>query len=76
VDILHIHPFWFWLKKYAADMRLSSYPYTHTHPHSRMHQFIMLLLFHPSSSLFSCPLAMTDGATFVLRHYISQNRDE
>ncbi|MCJ8276229.1 MAG: acyl-CoA dehydrogenase family protein [Bdellovibrionales bacterium] len=33
---------------------------------SRVHQMMKLLLFHPSSAYFSCPLAMTDGAARVL----------
>ncbi len=35
--------------------------------YSRAHQFARLYLFHPSSALYSCPLAMTDGAAAVLR---------
>ncbi|MBT8136883.1 MAG: acyl-CoA dehydrogenase family protein [Gammaproteobacteria bacterium] len=34
--------------------------------YSRAHQFARLYLFHPSSALYSCPLAMTDGAASVL----------
>lgn len=33
---------------------------------SRLHQFVRLYLFHPSSAMVSCPLAMTDGAARVL----------
>lgn len=29
---------------------------------SRIYQFAKCLLFHPTSGLYSCPLAMTDGA--------------
>jgi alkylation response protein AidB-like acyl-CoA dehydrogenase len=35
-------------------------------PWSRLHQFVRLYLYHPSSALYSCPLAMTDGAARVL----------
>ena len=31
-----------------------------------MHQFALLYLYHPSSAIYSCPLAMTDGAARVL----------
>lgn len=51
---------------------LSSLVYMHTNflqclnyipvSHSRLHQAAKLLLYSPSSGLYSCPLAMTDGA--------------
>lgn len=34
--------------------------------YSRLHQFLKLFLFHPSSAFYTCPLAMTDGAARVL----------
>ena len=33
---------------------------------SRLHQYAKLFLFSPSSGLYACPLAMTDGAAKVL----------
>lgn len=33
---------------------------------SRLYQFAKLYLFHPSSAIFSCPLAMTDGAARLI----------
>ncbi|MGB9429797.1 MAG: acyl-CoA dehydrogenase family protein [Gammaproteobacteria bacterium] len=33
---------------------------------SRLHQFIRLYLYNPSSAIASCPLAMTDGAARIL----------
>lgn len=33
---------------------------------SRIYQFAKLYLYHPSSAIYSCPLAMTDGAARVL----------
>lgn len=33
---------------------------------SRVYQFIKLYLFNPSSALFTCPLAMTDGAAKLI----------
>ena len=33
---------------------------------SRVHQFLKLMIFHPSSAFYTCPLAMTDGATRVM----------
>ena len=39
---------------------------TRTHTHSRVHQAAKLLLYCPSSGLYSCPLAMTDGAAKLI----------
>lgn len=36
---------------------------------SRVHQFARLYLFNPSSAIYSCPLAMTDGAARALELY-------
>lgn len=33
---------------------------------SRVYQFAKLYLYHPSSAIYSCPLAMTDGAARVI----------
>jgi putative acyl-CoA dehydrogenase len=33
---------------------------------SRLYQFAKLYLFHPSSAIYSCPLAMTDGAARLI----------
>lgn len=38
---------------------------------SRLHQFSKLFLFSPSSGLYSCPLAMTDGAARLIE--VSRN---
>lgn len=34
--------------------------------YTRIYQMIKLFLFHPSSGMYSCPLAMTDGAACLL----------
>lgn len=36
---------------------------------SRLYQFSKLYLFHPSSAIYSCPLAMTDGAARAIEIY-------
>ena len=42
-------------------------PYERAHGrYSRIHQFAAVYLFHPSSDVYSCPLAMTDGAARTL----------
>jgi hypothetical protein len=33
----------------------------------RFGQLINLYMYHPSSGLYGCPLAMTDGAAYTLR---------
>ena len=40
---------------------------------SRIYQAAKLFMFSPSSGLYSCPLAMTDGAarTIEVQHYIN-----
>ena len=37
--------------------------------YSRLHQFALLYLFHPSSAFVTCPLAMSDGAARLLELY-------
>jgi len=38
-------------------------------PYSRMYQFTKLFLFNPSSAIYTCPLAMSDGAARLLELY-------
>jgi len=37
----------------------------------RFFQFLKLYLYYPSSGLYGCPLAMTDGAAFLTKHLLS-----
>lgn len=37
--------------------------------YSRIYQMALLYLYHPSSAIYSCPLAMTDGATRAIELY-------
>eukprot|EP00095_Tigriopus_kingsejongensis_P011261 maker-scaffold708_size108518-snap-gene-0.18 protein:Tk11261 transcript:maker-scaffold708_size108518-snap-gene-0.18-mRNA-1 annotation:"hypothetical protein BRAFLDRAFT_122038" len=54
---------WKRMKTISAEEGLIALPYERTHgEYSRIHQVAKLFLFGPSSGLFSCPLAMTDGA--------------
>lgn len=39
---------------------------------SRVFQFAKLYLYHPSSAIYSCPLAMTDGAARLIELYGSE----
>lgn len=67
VDQVEVSPLWRVLKSVAARSGLIAIPYERRHGrHSRTHQFAAVYLFHPSSDLYTCPLAMTDGAACAL----------
>ncbi|MGH8321323.1 MAG: acyl-CoA dehydrogenase family protein, partial [Gammaproteobacteria bacterium] len=60
---------WGWqaLHRLAAEEGIVATAYERRQgPWSRLHQFIRLYLYNPSSAIASCPLAMTDGAARVL----------
>lgn len=68
VDKIHTTEGWRFFKGQAAKEGLISIPYENQYAQfSRIYQAIKLYLFAPSSGLFSCPLAMTDGAAFTIR---------
>ena len=63
VDRISLTPLWEKLAPLAAHHGLIAIPYELRHArYSRIHQFAAVYLFHPSSDLYTCPLAMTDGA--------------
>ena len=67
VDAIEVAAGWHGLHRAAAEEGLVALAYERAHgADSRLHQFAKLYLFHPSSSFYSCPLAMTDGAARVL----------
>jgi alkylation response protein AidB-like acyl-CoA dehydrogenase len=48
----------------AAEEGIIALGYDRTYgPQNRLYQFAKLYMYAPSSGLYSCPLAMTDGAT-------------
>jgi putative acyl-CoA dehydrogenase len=60
---------WGWqaLRRAAAEEAIVATAYErHEGPWSRLHQFVRLYLYNPSSAMASCPLAMTDGTARVL----------
>ena len=67
VDKLVLSDGWKYFKDEAAREGLTSLAYTSKNPNARLHQIAKIYLFSASSGLVSCPLAMTDGATFILR---------
>ena len=63
VDEVEISPHWERIAEVAHTHGVIATAYERAHgEHSRVHQFALAYLYNPSSALFSCPLAMTDGA--------------
>src|ERR1700674_5806236 len=67
VDRIETSDAWHSLDKVAATEGIVATGYERAHgAHSRIDQFARLYLFAPSSALYSCPLAMPDGAARFL----------
>ncbi|MET0623759.1 MAG: acyl-CoA dehydrogenase family protein [Pyrinomonadaceae bacterium] len=67
VDRIEVSPLWRVAERLAAERGLVATAYERRHgAHSRLHQFALAYLFMPSTDIYSCPLAMTDGAARVL----------
>jgi alkylation response protein AidB-like acyl-CoA dehydrogenase len=67
VDRIDTSHAWRELDHISATEGIVATAYERSHgPHSRIDQFARLYLFAPSSALYSCPLAMTDGAARFL----------
>jgi putative acyl-CoA dehydrogenase len=67
VDRIETSAGWRELDRIAATEGIVATAYERAHgAHSRIHQFARLYLYAPSSALYSCPLAMTDGAARFL----------
>jgi putative acyl-CoA dehydrogenase len=67
VDTVVVAPAWRELQRASARLGLTAIPYEKTlGPFARLHQFALLDLFGPSSAIFTCPLAMTDGTVRTL----------
>jgi putative acyl-CoA dehydrogenase len=66
IDEIRVSPAWKALHGIAAEEGIVATAYERTHEQARVHQFALLYLYHPSSAIYSCPLAMTDGAARVL----------
>lgn len=70
VDHIQTSEAWQKLADYASTHGLITEGYERAHgPWSRVLQMLLLYLYHPSSAMFSCPLAMTDGAARALEVY-------
>ena len=63
IDDIEVSRAWKDLGKISAEEKLVAIAYERRHGEfSRIHQFAKIYLFNPSSAVYSCPLAMTDGA--------------
>ena len=69
IDSIELSPLWRKAEPLAAEFGLVATGYEQSFgPFSRSLQFALVYLFHPSSDVYTCPLAMTDGAASTLRH--------
>ena len=67
VDQIELSPLWRAAEKIAARHGLVATAYEQKHGRfSRVHQCALAYLFTPSTDIYSCPLAMTDGAARTL----------
>lgn len=74
IDKLHLSQGWQLQKKYAAEDGIVSLAYEQDKfglgKWQRFGQLVNLYMYHPSSGLFGCPLAMTDGAAYTIKHIL------
>src|SRR5215207_9808134 len=67
VDRIEVSPLWRAAERLAAERGLVATAYERRHGAlSRVHQLALAYLFTPSTDIYSCPLAMTDGAARAL----------
>jgi len=67
VDEVQVNAAWREYAKVAAEHGLVATAYERAHGRfSRVHQFALAYLFHASSQVYTCPLAMTDGCARTL----------
>lgn len=70
IDHIETDPGWNRLQDAAAELGIVADAYERRRgPWSRWIQACKLSLYHPASAVFSCPLAMTDGAARALELY-------
>ncbi|HEX7048009.1 MAG TPA: acyl-CoA dehydrogenase family protein [Gammaproteobacteria bacterium] len=73
IDDIRVADGWKQLHRVAAEEGIVATAYEREHgEHSRLHQFARLYLYHPSSAICSCPMAMTDGAARVIELHGSE----
>lgn len=70
IDDIRVSSGWKKMEEIAATHGLIATGYERKFSEfSRLYQMSLLYLYHPSSAFFSCPLAMTDGATRAIELY-------
>jgi alkylation response protein AidB-like acyl-CoA dehydrogenase len=67
VDRIELSPLWREAERRAVHYGLTAIPYERLEAEwSRLRQLVLVYLFHPVTDVFTCPLAMTDGAARTL----------
>src|SRR5919198_5722180 len=67
IDKIELTPLWRVAERIAAEHGVVATAYEQRHGSlSRIHQCALAYLFTPSTDIYSCPLAMTDGAARTL----------
>ena len=67
IDRIEVTPLWREAERLAVRLGLTAIPYERKEgPWSRLRQFALVYLFHPVTDVYTCPLAMTDGAARTL----------
>jgi alkylation response protein AidB-like acyl-CoA dehydrogenase len=67
IDRVDVAPLWRAAERIAAEHGIVATAYEQKHgSHSRVHQCALAYLFTPSTDIYSCPLAMSDGAARTL----------
>jgi len=67
IDRIEVSPLWRRAARIAAERGLIGIAYERAHgAHARVHQMALAYLFDPSTDVYTCPLAMTDGAAKTL----------
>ena len=67
IDQIELTPLWRVAERIAAEHGVVATAYERKHGRfSRVHQCALAYLFTPSTDIYSCPLAMTDGAAHTL----------
>ncbi len=70
IDKIEVAEGWKQLKRISAEEGLVAIGYEKKHgEHSRIYQFAKIYMFTPSSAIYTCPLAMTDGAARLIEVY-------
>eukprot|EP00698_Gefionella_okellyi_P010059 TRINITY_DN2587_c0_g1_i1.p1 TRINITY_DN2587_c0_g1~~TRINITY_DN2587_c0_g1_i1.p1 ORF type:complete len:596 (+),score=108.96 TRINITY_DN2587_c0_g1_i1:270-1790(+) len=73
VDVIHTSEGWRQLHDVSAEEGVVAIGYERKFgQYSRIYQFCKLFMFNPSSAIYTCPLAMTDGAARLLELYGSE----